>query len=112
MEAICKPSSALRWDQSPLNALMSMAKTGMHRLDAASREASIAALSRETFVERWRVLVGEPPAAMLECRREMLALLVESVPVGVDHLPGHAADVPKSDEGKICLTRANPQKSC
>lgn len=38
-------------------------------------------LSSELFVERWRELVGEPPAAMLASHRHMLMLLVESLPV-------------------------------
>lgn len=38
-------------------------------------------LSSEIFIERWKELVGEPPAAMFESRRQMLMLLVESLPV-------------------------------
>jgi hypothetical protein len=33
------------------------------------------------FIARWRALTGEPPAIMLDCRSEMLALLVSSMPV-------------------------------
>lgn len=38
-------------------------------------------LSAETFAQRWKELVGELPAVMLESRRQMLLLLVESLPV-------------------------------
>ena len=40
-------------------------------------------LPLDAFIARWRGLVGEPPAAMLACRAEMIRVLVESVPVAV-----------------------------
>lgn len=47
---------------------------------ALKPHASIDSLSYNSFIEQWKRLVGEPPAAMLESRSLMLALLVESVP--------------------------------
>lgn len=41
--------------------------------------ANLALLTNEEFVAQWRVLVGEPPAAMLPDRAEMIRLLVGSV---------------------------------
>jgi len=38
------------------------------------------------FIAGWRTLTGEPPAIMLDCRSEMLALLVASIPVAALHL--------------------------
>ena len=38
-------------------------------------------ISEAEFVVRWRSMVGEPPAAMLNCRADMIRLLVQSVPV-------------------------------
>jgi hypothetical protein len=58
----------------------------MSRLEDRSREvvsseSLIEQLSAEMVVELCKELVGEPPAAMLESRREMLRLLIESIPV-------------------------------
>ena len=65
----------------PLNALVSMGKLE----DSTSRgilPANIMdELSTEIFADRWKKIVGEPPAAMLDSRRQMLMLLVESLPV-------------------------------
>lgn len=41
--------------------------------------AKLALLTNEEFAAQWCVLVGEPPAAMLPDRAEMIRLLVESV---------------------------------
>lgn len=49
--------------------------------EGVSSRNLIEQLSLEMFVERWTELVGEPPATMLESRREMLRLLIESLPV-------------------------------
>lgn len=38
-------------------------------------------LPEDRFVAGWRFLVGEAPAAMLDDRRSMIALLVETCPV-------------------------------
>ncbi|WP_246687760.1 hypothetical protein [Methylorubrum extorquens] len=38
----------------------------------------LADLPQADFVARWRSLVGEPPAIMLESRSEMIRLLVDS----------------------------------
>ena len=43
--------------------------------------ADLNLLSTHEFVVRWCMLVGEPPAVMLEDRAEMVRLLVESTPV-------------------------------
>lgn len=42
---------------------------------------ALARLPVAVFVTQWRFMTGEPPAIMLESRGEMLALLVQSVPV-------------------------------
>jgi hypothetical protein len=39
----------------------------------------IGAITDAEFITGWRRIVGEPPAAMLDDRREMIALLVASV---------------------------------
>ncbi|MBM0205639.1 hypothetical protein JNW90_23485 [Micromonospora sp. STR1s_5] len=38
-------------------------------------------LADSVFVRNWAGLFGEPPAALLDDRREMLDILVETVPV-------------------------------
>jgi hypothetical protein len=38
-------------------------------------------ISDAEFISGWQRIVGEPPAAMLDDRREMIALLVDSVGV-------------------------------
>jgi hypothetical protein len=45
------------------------------------RPGALARLPVAVFVTQWRFITGEPPAIMLESRGEMLALLVQSVPV-------------------------------
>lgn len=51
------------------------------RTDCISvRRALLARMPLADFLARWRLLTGELPAAMLDNRSEMLALLVESVP--------------------------------
>lgn len=47
----------------------------------AAGERDLARLPLSVFVTQWRFLTGEPPAIMLESRCEMIALLVQSVPV-------------------------------
>ncbi|MCJ2103615.1 hypothetical protein [Methylobacterium sp. E-046] len=42
---------------------------------------ALAALPTAVFVERWRIITGEPPAVLLSSRAAMLALLVDSVPL-------------------------------
>ncbi|MEE7449043.1 hypothetical protein MRF4_15255 [Methylobacterium radiotolerans] len=44
------------------------------------------------FVERWRLITGEPPAILLSSRAEMLALLVESTPAAPLEPPALAWD--------------------
>jgi hypothetical protein len=46
-----------------------------------SSAESLAELPAAVFVERWRLITGEPPAVLLDSRAEMLALLVQSSPV-------------------------------
>lgn len=41
---------------------------------------ALAGMPPAEFVARWRALTGEPPAAMLDDRFQMLVLLVKSVP--------------------------------
>lgn len=89
---------------------MNMAKVEENLGDIAFREASINVLSEEEFVDRWRDLVGEPPAAMLESRHQMLALLVESVPVESLEFQASLLNKATGPSGK-CLPvaeRANP----
>ncbi|GLS71736.1 hypothetical protein [Methylobacterium tardum] len=38
-------------------------------------------LPQPEFVAAWKALVGEPPAAMLDSRSDMIRLLVESIPI-------------------------------
>ena len=40
-------------------------------------------LSEDRFLAGWRSLVGEAPAAMLDDRRAMIALLVETCPIAL-----------------------------
>jgi hypothetical protein len=39
------------------------------------------AMPEREFVKRWKAIVGEPPAIMLDSRSDMVKVLVESVPV-------------------------------
>ncbi|MEE7451052.1 hypothetical protein MRF4_26465 [Methylobacterium radiotolerans] len=58
-----------------------MAHTTLTLEDCPTSSADAAAdLPAAVFVERWRLITGEPPAAMLSSRSEMLTLLVESTP--------------------------------
>lgn len=50
----------------------------------AARTADLDALSDEQFISGWRRIVGEPPAILLEDRREMIAHLVRSIPAAED----------------------------
>lgn len=45
-----------------------------------SSATAMADLPATVFVERWRLLTGEPPAILLSSRAAMLALLIESMP--------------------------------
>jgi hypothetical protein len=51
---------------------------------------SLNEISTDQFVSAWRMLVGEPPAAMLDDRRKMIEILVESVPTLE---PSHLAEM-------------------
>lgn len=46
----------------------------------ASSADAVAGLPVAVFVERWRLITGEPPAILLSSYTLMLALLVESTP--------------------------------
>lgn len=48
---------------------------------STSSAGAMADLPTAVFVERWRLITGEPPAILLNSRTAMLALLVESTPV-------------------------------
>jgi hypothetical protein len=62
-------------------------------------EDTLAHMLREAFVAAWKGLVGEPPAAMLESRSEMIRVLVASTPI-VDPT---AADVSNGEDlGRGC----------
>ena len=45
------------------------------------QDRDLLVLSDEDFVGVWKVLLGEPPAALID-RSEMVALLLESIPPG------------------------------
>ncbi|SFE91073.1 hypothetical protein SAMN02799627_04681 [Methylobacterium sp. 13MFTsu3.1M2] len=47
----------------------------------ATEQDALAELPAGDFVRRWRQITGEPPAILLSSRSEMIALLVESVPM-------------------------------
>lgn len=47
----------------------------------AAGERDLRRLPLSVFVTQWRLITGEPPAIMLESRCEMIAILVQSVPV-------------------------------
>jgi hypothetical protein len=53
---------------------------------------ALAILPVAVFVERWRLITGEPPAVLLDSRAEMLALLVQSSPVAPLELPVSTRD--------------------
>ncbi|AMB44236.1 MULTISPECIES: hypothetical protein [Methylobacteriaceae] len=53
-------------------------------------------LPQADFVARWRSLVGEPPAIMLESRSEMIRLLVESTKAAPSRFDEHAPNAPQS----------------
>ncbi len=60
---------------------------------ALPSSAELTLLTNEEFSARWRTLVGEVPAVMLQDRAEMIRLLVESVtqaegPLGADQDQG------------------------
>ena len=59
------------------------------------RSDRVNSLPRARFVAGWTRIVGEPPAAMLACRSDMIRILVQSVPVaGPDTgLPQGRADL-------------------
>lgn len=44
-------------------------------------EGSLNQMPRPEFIRRWKALVGELPATMLEDRSEMIRVLVESMPI-------------------------------
>ena len=46
-----------------------------------TEQDALAELPAGDFVTRWRQIIGEPPAILLTSRSEMIALLVESVPI-------------------------------
>jgi hypothetical protein len=43
--------------------------------------ARLARLTNDAFIRNWTCLFGEPPAALLDDRREMLNIVVRTVPV-------------------------------
>lgn len=70
-----------------LKALGGMSNGGYDPLNRSTIGASMEEIPQTLFVSRWKSLVGEPPAVLLENRRTMLALLVESVPAA--NMPNH-----------------------
>lgn len=46
-----------------------------------TRSLALARMPLLDFIARWRWIVGEPPAAMLQDRSAMIALLVESTDI-------------------------------
>ncbi|MCJ2079043.1 hypothetical protein MKK68_25985 [Methylobacterium sp. E-016] len=45
------------------------------------RSDALSDIGLSEFVTRWRWIVGEPPAVMLENRSEMIRILVQSMPI-------------------------------
>jgi hypothetical protein len=72
--------SAIRF-YIPPDALVIMGRFEEYPAVGISSPNIIDELSAQIFAERWKELVGELPAAMFENRRQMLMLLVESLPV-------------------------------
>ena len=64
---------------------------------SAHLSAELTLLTDEEFSDRWRALVGEPPAIMLPDRTAMIQLLIESM------APAHglleADETPGTDPG-------------
>ncbi|UYW27331.1 hypothetical protein [Methylorubrum extorquens] len=56
----------------------------------------LADLPQAEFVARWRSLVGEPPAIMLESRSEMIRLLVDSTEPAPFRFDEQALNAPQS----------------
>jgi hypothetical protein len=50
---------------------------------------NLESLSRDEFVEIWKIITGETPAIMLESRTEMLSLLFDGI-ISIELL-GHVA---------------------
>ena len=59
-------------------------------------------LPAEEFVSRWRAIVGEPPAIMLESRSEMIRLLVDSTPPAPHRFDGPSDLFPPPYAGIEC----------
>ena len=57
----------------------------------------LARLTDGTFIRNWTRLFGEPPAALLNDRREMLDIAVATVPVLRNPLESRAAPLPSRD---------------
>ena len=57
-------------------------------------EDSLAQISQSEFIAGWKALVGEPPAAMLDSRSEMIRVLVESTPLVPPADPREAPEPP------------------
>lgn len=54
-----------------------------------TRSDALTRLPLRDFISRWCWIVGEPPAAMLESRSEMIRILVASAPIACsEHLKG------------------------
>lgn len=60
----------------------------------------LADLPQAEFVARWRSLVGEPPAIMLESRSEMIRLLVDSTKAAPSRFDERAPNAPQSHSGR------------
>lgn len=60
-----------------------------------SSAAAVADLPTAVFVERWRLITGEPPAILLSSRAAMLALLIECAPVPLLEAPVPTWDAPR-----------------
>ncbi len=56
---------------------------------SASLSTELTLLTDEEFSDRWRALVGEPPAIMLPDRTEMIQLLVERMAPAQGALEAH-----------------------
>ncbi len=76
-----------------------MDQSALPRTDhPATDQDALAELPAGDFVRRWRQITGEPPAILLNSRSEMIALLVESVPIAPLTPPERIPRIAEVDE--------------
>lgn len=70
----------------------------------SQRQAQLDRMPHADFVAAWKALVGEPPAALLTSRSDMIRILVDSIP------PAPCANVLSRDRSTTAESQA-PAKS-